>query len=63
VSDSADLSGVTAGAGGSIVFELFGPSGSPDCDGDAIFTSDPVAVDGPGTYGPVTTTVDNAGSY
>ena len=26
VSDSADLSGVTAGAGGSIVFELFGPS-------------------------------------
>jgi hypothetical protein len=28
------------GDGGSIVFELFGPSSSPDCDGDAIFTSD-----------------------
>ena len=28
-----------------------------------IFTSDEIPVDGPGTYGPVTTTVDNAGSY
>jgi hypothetical protein len=63
VSDSADLSGVTAGAGGSIVFELFGPSSSPNCDGEAIFTSGEIAVDGPGTYGPVTTTVANAGSY
>ncbi|MDQ1600449.1 MAG: hypothetical protein QOD68_1923, partial [Actinomycetota bacterium] len=60
VSDTADLSGVTADAGGTIVFELFA---SPDCDGDAIFTSDEIAVDGPDTYGPVTTTVDNAGSY
>jgi hypothetical protein len=63
VSDSADLSKVTADAGGSIVFRLYGPSDSPNCDGSAIFTSAAVAVHGPGTYGPVTTTVANAGSY
>jgi hypothetical protein len=60
VSDRADLSDVTAGASGSIVFELFG---SPTCAGTAIFTSAPVPVHGPGTYGPVSTTVANAGSY
>ncbi len=63
VSDRADLSGVTADAGGSIVFRLYGPSDSPNCAGSAIFTSAAVAVHGPGTYGPVTTTVANAGSY
>ena len=63
VSDSAILGGVTATAGGTIVFTLFGPSATPACGGTAVFTSGPVTVDGPGTYGPVTTTVDVAGTF
>ncbi len=62
-SDSATLSAVTATAGGTIVFTLFGPSATPACGGTAVFTSAPVAVNGPGTYGPVTTTGDGAGSF
>jgi hypothetical protein len=63
VSDRADLSDVTADASGSIVFKLYGPFASPNCAGSAIFTSAAVPVHGPGTYGPVSTTVANAGSY
>jgi LPXTG-motif cell wall-anchored protein len=62
ISDSANLTGVTAGAGGTITFKLYGPSATPDCSGAAIFTQ-AVTVNGPGNYGPVTTTVANAGSY
>lgn len=60
ISDSATLSGVRQDAGGSIVFELWDDA---TCSGDPIFTSTPVAVSGPGTYGPVTTTVASAGAY
>ena len=63
VSDSAALSGVTATAGGAITFKLFGPSATAACSGTPIFTSAPVAVNGPGTYGPVSTTVTQAGTY
>ena len=63
VSDSATLSGVTATAGGTITFQLFGPSATPACSGTAVFTSTPVPVNGPGAYGPVTTTVSQAGTY
>jgi LPXTG-motif cell wall-anchored protein len=63
ISDTANLTGVTANAGGSITFRLFGPSASPSCSGSPVFTSTPVAVSGPGSYGPVTATVTAGGSY
>lgn len=63
ISDSATLTGVTGTADGTITFRLYGPSAAPDCSGSAIFTSAPITVNGPNTYGPVTTTVANAGSY
>ena len=62
-SDSATLSNVTTTAGGTIVFTTFGPSATAACGGTAVFTSDPVTVNGPGTYGPVTTTVTVAGTF
>jgi uncharacterized repeat protein (TIGR01451 family) len=63
VSDRAQLTGVTASAGGTITFRLYGPSAAPSCTGTPVFTSAPVAVSGPGSYGPVSTTVADAGSY
>ena len=64
ISDTASLTGVTADAGGSIVFKLYGPETSAQClPADLVFTSSPVAVNGPGTYGPVSTMVQKAGTY
>lgn len=60
ISDSATLSGIRADAGGSITFRLWD---NDTCTGTSVFTSAPVAVNGPGTYGPVTTTVTRAGDY
>ena len=50
ISDTATLSGVTAHAGGTIVFKLFGPdSGTPTCTegdgGNLVFTSTAFTVD------------------
>jgi hypothetical protein len=64
VTDSATLSSVTAGAGGNIVFKVF--SGSDDtCSLSPLFTSDPIGVSGPGTYGPSTPDFvpDSVGTY
>jgi hypothetical protein len=67
ISDRAALTGVTAGAGGTLVFKLWGPSATPDCTGTPVFESAPVTVDGPrsgaSSYGPVQTSVGTAGSY
>ncbi|MGH8893271.1 MAG: hypothetical protein ACRDWY_08205, partial [Actinomycetes bacterium] len=60
IGDSATLTGIRGDAGGSITFRLWD---NVACAGQPIFVSDPVAVDGPGTYGPVTTTVTGAGDY
>jgi uncharacterized repeat protein (TIGR01451 family) len=62
ISDSATLSGATADAGGSIVFRAYGPA-DDNCDGTPAFTSSPVAVNGNGTYGPVSFTPATAGTY
>jgi hypothetical protein len=64
VTDSADLSGVTSGAGGSIVFKVFSGSDT-DCSGTALFTSNTIAVSGSGTYGPSTPNFvpDSVGTY
>src|SRR5262249_13056846 len=75
VTDTAGLSGTsnqpgtpainptTAGApaGGSITFQLFGPSDT-GC-GPLVFTSSPVPVSGNGTYGPVSFTPTAIGTY
>jgi hypothetical protein len=50
--DSADLSGATATAGGTITFRLYPPS-DPTCAGTASYT-EVVAVNGPGTYSTIT---------
>ncbi len=68
VSDTATLSGLNPGAGGTVVFRLYGPSSSPVCnDNDPnknlVFTSGAVTVNGNGTYGPVSTQVTKAGTY
>ncbi|MFN2561396.1 MAG: hypothetical protein ABR571_08910, partial [Jatrophihabitans sp.] len=62
VSDTATLSGATATAGGTITFSVFGPSDSPDCTGDAVFTST-ITVDGNGPYTSQPFTPTTAGSY
>src|SRR5437763_17054922 len=49
IHDVATLSGATATAGGTITFNLYGPSDTPDCSGAAVFTST-VNVSGPGNY-------------
>jgi hypothetical protein len=46
--DSATLSGVTNGAGGTITFSLFGPS-DPGCAGNPAYTQQ-VSVSGAGSY-------------
>jgi len=62
ISDSATLSGATNDAGGTITFRAYGP-GDDNCDGTPAFVSDPVAVSGDGTYGPVSFVPDTAGTY
>ncbi len=62
VSDTAVLSGVTSTAGGTIVFQLYGPSAAAACV-TPIFTSAAFTVSGPGPYGPAAHTVTTAGTY
>jgi len=62
ITDSATLSGATSDAGGSIVFRAYGP-GDSNCSNTPAFTSAPVAVSGNGTYGPVSFTPADAGTY
>src|SRR5205823_660184 len=62
VHDIATLSGATANAGGTITFNLYGPSDTPDCSGDPVYTST-VNVSGPGDYNSGNFTPDTAGKY
>ncbi|MBA2717642.1 MAG: hypothetical protein H0U52_00170 [Chloroflexi bacterium] len=62
IADTAVLAGATGDAGGTITFRAYGP-GDDDCNGTAAFTSDPVAVSGNGSYGPVSFTPTTAGVY
>ncbi|MFL5943072.1 MAG: DUF11 domain-containing protein, partial [Gaiellaceae bacterium] len=62
VHDIATLSGATAGAGGTITFSLYGPSDTPDCSGEPVYTNT-VDVDGPGDYNSGNFTPDTAGKY
>jgi hypothetical protein len=49
ISDTATLSGVAPGAGGSITFKAYGPDNT-DCSGTAAFTSSAIPVSGNGNY-------------
>ena len=60
ISDSATLSGGVDPTG-TITFDLYGPDDAT-CDGPVVFTES-VTVSGNGTYGPVTFTPDDAGTY
>ena len=62
VSDSATLAGATAGAGGTITFRAYGPN-DPNCGDTPAFTSSAVAVNGNGTYGPVSFATDAVGTF
>ena len=63
VSDSATLSG-GYNPTGSITFRLYGPSATASCTtSNLVFTSSPVAVNGNGTYGPVSFSPAAVGSY
>jgi uncharacterized repeat protein (TIGR01451 family) len=62
VHDVATLSGATADAGGTITFNLYGPSDTPDCSGDPVYTKT-VSVSGPGAYNSGDFTPSTAGSY
>jgi uncharacterized repeat protein (TIGR01451 family) len=62
ISDVATLSGATADAGGTITFSLYGPSDTPDCSGDPVYTNT-VDVSGNGDYNSGDFTPDTAGSY
>ena len=62
VHDIATLSGATASAGGTITFNLYGPSDTPDCSGTPVFTST-VSVSGPGNYNSGDFTPSTAGKY
>jgi hypothetical protein len=62
IHDQAELSGTTANAGGTITFKLYGPSDSPDCASDPVFT-DSVDVDGPGSYQSGNFIPSTAGNY
>ena len=62
ISDSATLAGATSGAGGNIVFRAYGPS-DPTCDDSPAFTSGAVAVNGNGTYGPVSFATSAVGTF
>jgi uncharacterized repeat protein (TIGR01451 family) len=68
VNDTATLSGLNPGAGGTVVFRLYGPSSTPVCNDNGaaknlVFTSSAVTVNGNGSYGPVSTQVTKAGTY
>ncbi|HET9114483.1 MAG TPA: DUF11 domain-containing protein, partial [Gaiellaceae bacterium] len=62
IHDVATLSGASAGAGGTITFNLYGPSATPDCSGDPLFTKT-VDVSGPGDYNSGDFIPDTAGNY
>jgi hypothetical protein len=62
ISDTATLAGATEGAGGTITFNLYGPSATPDCSTDPVFTST-VDVSGNGDYVSGGFTPSAAGSY
>jgi hypothetical protein len=65
ITDSAVLSGTapTGTVGGTITFNLYGPSTSTTCSAP-IYTSPPVTVSGNGTYGPASfTPTQGAGNY
>ena len=62
ISDSATLAGASASAGGSITFRAYGPN-DPSCDKAPAFTSSAVAVNGNGTYGPVSFAAQDVGTY
>jgi hypothetical protein len=66
ISDTATLSGVPAGAGGTLTFELYGPraagSPTPNCGGAVVFTSS-VNVNGPGNYKSGNFSPTAAGTY
>ena len=62
VTDVAVLTGASAGAGGTITFDAYGPV-DPTCASAPVFVGH-VAVAGPGTYGPVSfTPSQGAGAY
>jgi hypothetical protein len=62
VHDIATLSGATATAGGTITFNLYGPSDTPNCSGNAVFSAT-VNVSGPGNYNSGNFTPATAGKY
>jgi uncharacterized repeat protein (TIGR01451 family) len=62
VHDVATLSGATADAGGTITFNLYGPSETPDCSSEPVYTNT-VDVNGPGDYSSGDFTPGTAGSY
>jgi uncharacterized repeat protein (TIGR01451 family) len=62
IHDVATLSGATGDAGGTITFNLYGPSATPDCSGEAIY-SNTVGVDGPGDYNSGDFTPSAPGNY
>jgi uncharacterized repeat protein (TIGR01451 family) len=62
IHDVATLSGATDNAGGTITFNLYGPSDEPNCSGDPIYTNT-VDVDGPGAYNSGSFTPTTAGTY
>jgi hypothetical protein len=62
ISDTAKLAGATSDATGTITFNLYGPSATPDCTGDVVFT-DSVDVSGNGDYTSASFTPDLNGDY
>jgi hypothetical protein len=62
ISDTASLTGVGATAGGTITFKAYGPDDA-NCSGTAAFTSQPIAVSGPGNYGSGNFTPTQVGTY
>lgn len=60
VHDTATLTGATTGAGGTVVFTAYA---NAECTGPAVFTSDPVTVDGNGEYGSGDFTPNASGQY
>jgi uncharacterized repeat protein (TIGR01451 family) len=62
IHDVATLSGATDNAGGTITFNLYGPSDTPNCDGDPVYTNT-VDVSGNADYNSGDFTPTTAGSY
>ena len=64
--DTATVTGLTADATGNVVFHLYGPSATPDCSGEAVFTNtQPIGTvaDGTGTAVSSNYTPAKSGSY